>query len=201
MSVVAVLAAVASSPGARADDPPPIAEALARCREVDSLPAGDKLAQLAILERGVALAEAAVAANPNDARAQLALGCNLGKQLDLAGISWRSLSRLNRLKAVIETAARLAPDDPDALVAKGELLHRVPSVLGGDVKEAEQYFRRALAAQPEHALARLYLAHLLADRDDPDARREAALAYALMQQTGTPRQQADAWQLFAQVRR
>lgn len=190
--------------GARSDvraEAPSATLALKVCQQADDLPEDDKLGQLAVLDRGVKLAEASVAAHPDDARAQLALSCNLGKELELAGLSWRSLQRLNRLKAVIDTAYHLAPDDPDVIVAKGELLRRTPSVLGGDVHEAELDFRRALSKDREHLQGHLALAHLLADRDDPDASREVALALSLAKAHGTPRQIADAQALARAVPR
>jgi len=190
-AILVALAAVRTCPAAVVEPPSP-ALAIKICQQADDLPEDDKLGQLAILDRGAKVAEAAVAAHPEDARAHLALSCNLGKQLGLAGISWRSLSRLNRLKEVIDTAYRLAPDDPDVVVARGELLRRTPAVLGGDVAEAERCFRRALAKNAEHLQGHLCLAHLLADRNDPDARREAVLALSLAKQTGTRRQVADA---------
>jgi len=187
-----VVLAAAGTWAAATAEPPSAALAISICQQADDLPEDDKIGQLAILERGAKVAEAAVAAHPEDARTHLALSCNLGKQLALAGISWRSLSRLNRLKEVIDTAYRLAPDDPDVVVARGELLRRTPAVLGGDVAEAERCFRRALARNTEHLQGHLCLAHLLADRNDPDARREAKLALSLAKQSGTPRQIADA---------
>ena len=196
-AVVATLVMLAAlrTRSAAAAEAPSAALAIKICQQADDLPEGDKLGQLTILDRGAKVAEAAVAAHPEDAHTHLALSCNLGKQLALAGISWRSLQRLNRLKDVIDTAYRLAPDDPDVLVARGELLRRTPGVLGGDVVEAERCFRRALAKDGEHLQGHLCLAHLLADRGDPDAHREAMLALSLARQSGTPRQVADAKEL------
>jgi hypothetical protein len=195
-----VLAVLTGCSRAQADESPQVAEAFAICRQADSLPAEDKLGQIAILDRGVALAQAAVDADPEDVRAQLALCCTFGKQVELAGVSWRSFQRLNRLQAIVATAVGLAPEDPDVLVTKGEMLRRVPALLGGDVREAEQLVRRALAKNPEHLTGRLSLAHLLSDRHDPEARSAVALALTLAQQSGTPRERADAWALFAKVR-
>lgn len=193
-SIVAlVLFAVArAAPGAGIEDASPVATALALCRDADSLPADDKDAQRIFLDSGVAVAEAAVAAHPDDPHAQLALSCLLGKQLQVSGLSWRCLQRLNRLRSVVDTAVRLAPNDPDALAAKGELLHQLPGALGGDVHEAERLLRLALEKNPHHLQARLYLAHLLAERRDAEARREASSALALAEHDGTPRELADA---------
>ena len=184
-----------SAAGAEAD----VATALALCRDADFLPADDKDAQRVFLESGMTVAEEAVAAHPDDPKAQIALSCILGKQLQVSGVSWRSLQRLNRLKVVVDTALQLAPDDPDALVAKGELLHQLPSVLGGDVLAAERFLRLAVGKNPDHLRARLYLARLLGERRDAEAHREASAALSLAKQCGSPREMADARALYRQV--
>src|SRR5262245_256643 len=119
---------------ARADDTSRslAARALALCESVDRIPPADPHATLAQLDVGVRTSEAAIAADASDARAHLALFCNLGKQLDLAGLSWRVFGRLRRAQAAIDRAHELAPRDPDVLVAKGEMLRHVPAALGGD---------------------------------------------------------------------
>lgn len=190
--MLVLLGTATSGASAGIEDASPVATALALCRDADSLPADDKDAQRIFLDSGVAVAEAAVAAHPNDPQAELALSCLLGKQLQVSGLSWRSLQRLNRLRSVVDTALRLAPNDPDALAAKGELLHQLPSALGGDVQEAERLLRLALAKNPRHLQARLYLAHLLAERRDAEARGEASTALSLAEHDGTPRELADA---------
>jgi hypothetical protein len=196
-ATLVVLALLGSAIAAAADlVEDPIATALALCRDVDSLSADDKDGQRLFLESGIAVAEQAVAAHPDDAKAQLALCCILGKQLEVSGVSWRVMQRVNRLKAVVDAAVRLAPEDPDVLVAKGELLHQLPCMLGGDQHEAEQLLRLAIAKNPEHLHARLYLAQLLAERHDTDARREAEVALSLAQHSGTPREVAEARALY-----
>jgi predicted Zn-dependent protease len=195
--VCLLAAALASRSNASADDSPRVVAAFDLCRQADAVPADDKLAQLALLNRGAQLAEAAIEEHPDDVRAHLALCCTFGKAIEAAGLSWRSLQRLARLKAVVATAVALAPDDPDVLVAEGEILRRVPALLGGDPAEAEQLFRRALAKNPEQLTARLGLAHVLAARGDPEAPAAVALALSQAQLSGTPRELADAWALFA----
>jgi tetratricopeptide (TPR) repeat protein len=150
-------------------------EALAICQQDD--PAAEKVVRLAALDHGVEAAETAIAADPQNARAHLALFCTLGKQQGIAGISWRSLQRLNRLKATIDRALSLGPDDADILVAKGEMLRQLPSALGGDRRAAERFFRRAIAADPDHVAGRLFLAEILVENDSPDA--EVAVTHAL----------------------
>ena len=201
LGVCLVLVVLAGPSRAPAEDAPDVTAAFEICRQADALPSDDKPAQISLLNRGVQLAEAAVAARPGDVRAHLALCCTFGKAVEAAGLSWRSLQRLNRLKAMVETASTLAPNDPDVWVAKGELLRRLPPVLGGDVREAERLYRRALATNPDQLEARIGLAHILDGRDDPDAGNAIALAFTAAQQSGTPRQRAETWQLYSKARR
>src|SRR6185295_9316230 len=130
----------------------------------------DRAERLVRLEEGVGMGEAAVEADPSDARAYLALGCNLGKQLTLSGLSWRSLGRLSRLRAAIDRAYLLSPADPDILIAKGEIARRLPSPLGGDKAAGLVFIRRAVEVAPDHVAARLHLAHAMAEDHVPDAR-------------------------------
>ena len=153
------------------------------------------------LERGMALASAAVEADPRDARAHLALFCNQGKQLELAGLRWRSLARLSRAKATLEQALALAPDDPDILAAKGAMLEQLPAVLGGDAAEAERLFRRALEVDPNHVPSRLFLAKLLVHGERSTAAAEVARAIELADREGTPEDRAAAHALAEDLRR
>jgi hypothetical protein len=87
------------------------------CQRVDAT-RGGSLGRIARLEEGVAMSEAAVAADEHDARAHLALFCNLGKQIELSGLSWRIFARLRRARAEIDRAHELAPTDPDILAPR-----------------------------------------------------------------------------------
>jgi tetratricopeptide (TPR) repeat protein len=182
---LAILGLVATALLARADDVASTAAADAwRICERDE-PSVEKVARLQALDRGVQIAEAASAADPKNLRAHFALFCNLGRQLEIAGISWRSLQRLGRLKQTIDTTLALAPDDPDVLVAKGEMLRRLPMVLGGSRREAERLFRRALEIAPAHVAGRLYLAQLLIEQGAVDAQAEVARALDAAERAGT----------------
>ena len=196
VSLLLVILTVQGTSASAADDGNMVATAIAYCRDADALPADDKDGQRLLLESGIPVAEEAVAAHPDDPKAQLALSCILGKQLQVSGVSWRVLQRVNRVKTVIDTALRLAPDDPDVLVAKGELLHQLPCMLGGDLHESEQLLRLAIAKDPDHLRARLYLARLLAERHDVAARREAEVAVSLALRSGTAREIAEARALY-----
>jgi tetratricopeptide (TPR) repeat protein len=162
-------------------------EAWAICQSTTTT---DPVRRMEELERGMALANAAIEANPRHARAHFALFCNQAKQLELAGLSWRSLERLKRAKESIDQALALAPDDPDILAAKGEMLRQLPRILGGDTDEAERLFRRALARDPNHLASRLFLARLLVHDERNTAAAEVARAIELAEQRGTPEDRA-----------
>ena len=159
------------APPSRADDVSrPVAEqALALCQSVERTPGLDPAEALARYEEGIRVSELAIAADPNDARAHMALFCNLGRQLDASGLSWRAFGRLRRARAAIDRAHALAPDDPGVLVAKGEMLRRLPRVLGGDKDAGMELLRRAVEIAPDHVTARRLLARAMADEGEAQA--------------------------------
>jgi hypothetical protein len=155
--------------------------ALAASRTASALPAGSReatealaLCQLAdthrgpgrveLLTRGLELAEAGLRADPRDGLAHFALFCNLGRRLQGTGFRITMPFEIGRAVGALDDALALAPDDPDVMTAKGALLIELPGLLGGDPGGGEQWLRRALALDPEHALARWYLNELLAHR-------------------------------------
>ncbi len=143
-------------------------ESLALCERADGLSA-DQRAEA--LERGMALAEHALAADASDALAHFATVCNLGKQMEAAGLGLGQLLNLRRLRRALDVTLELAPGDADALLAKGALLLRLPRLLGGDAGHAETLLRRALAAEPSNGTVRCYLARALNARGAADEAR------------------------------
>jgi hypothetical protein len=144
-------------------------ESLTLCEQAEGLTAGAERDQL--LVRGMALADAAVAADPRDALAHFATVCNLGNQMETAGIGFGQLVRLPRLRRELDLTLELAPDDADAMVAKGALLLHLPRLLGGDVPAAEGLLRHALAVEPDNHTASCYLAQVLIARGADDEAR------------------------------
>ncbi|MBI1818374.1 MAG: hypothetical protein HYR72_25615 [Deltaproteobacteria bacterium] len=157
MSRIAIAAEPSGSPMAR--------ESLTMCERAEDLTDTEKPV---ILDRGLQLAEAAVAADSGDARAHFAVFCNLGKQAELAGLGLNSLATVRRLRQELDLALGLSPDDADALAAKGALLLNLPRLLGGDPAAAEQLLRRAVVLNPQNAAARRYLAQALVGRGSCD---------------------------------
>jgi tetratricopeptide (TPR) repeat protein len=172
-------------------------EALALCNKSDDVPTAEKAA---LLDRSLALAEEAIAADGADAKAHFAAFCALGHRMELDGTSVRSLFALRRLRQEIDRTLELAPDYSDAMVGKASLLLDAPRLLGGDATEAERLLRRALAIDPEYGSARLRLASALAGRGAKDeARVEARRALATAERKNDTAQAADARALLAKL--
>lgn len=131
--------------------------AVTLCARADRVPVVEREA---MLRRGLALAERAVARHEGNARAHFAVFCTLGKLVDEEGIGWRTLASVRRVRTAAERAVALDPDDVDALVGKGALLLRLPRWLGGDRDEAARCLERALAIDPWHVAGRSYLEQL-----------------------------------------
>ena len=121
-------------------------------------------ARVELLTRGLELAEAAVAADRQDALAQFALFCNLGRRVQTTGVGFAAALAVYRAERALDTALELAPADADVIAAKGVLLLQLPAVLGGDEQRGEQCLRRALSIDPNHGTARGYLDEVLARR-------------------------------------
>jgi hypothetical protein len=173
--------------------------ALAVCDEVEHMPP-DRQARIDRLDEGVTIAEEAVKADDGDGRAHFALFCNVAKRVTLAGLSWRVLGELRRSRQEIDRAHELLPNDPDVLIAKGELLRRLPGALGGDKPLGLRLLHRALEIKPDHVLGRLYLARAMADDGAPEARAEAYEALNLAKKAGDAEEQAEAQRLIVSLK-
>lgn len=158
--------------------------------------------QIDLLERGLAHASAAVAADPDDALAHFAVFCNLGKRVRRDGVSFGTLGEVRRLMREIDLTLSLAPDYPAALSAKGEMLVALPRLLGGSMREGERLARRAVELAPEDVAARFALVEVLEARglrDDAQAEAEAALA--LVERSGGEPERSQAEAVVDRLRR
>lgn len=153
VAVLALVTARATATAATLAD-----ESLQACRQAASATGQDRETRL---RRGLSLAEAALASDPQDARAYLAAFCNQGRLTQDAGVGLSALSAVKELMRIIEDAERLAPDDADILTARGAFLLELPRLLGGDPATAESLLRRSLALAPSNCEAAGYLARAL----------------------------------------
>ncbi len=131
-----------------------IAGALQACH--DGRIASDRATRAALYEKGQSLGEQAVAADEQSADAHFALFCNLGELMRIDGeMSLTSVFGFRRMMKELNRALELKPDHLDALSARGTLLVRLPSMLGGDPEKGEQVLRHVIHEVPEAVNARI----------------------------------------------
>ncbi|MEQ1793296.1 MAG: hypothetical protein ABL970_03815 [Nitrospira sp.] len=134
-----------------------IAGALQACH--DGRIATDRATRAALYEKGQSLGEQAVAADEKSADAHFALFCNLGELMRIDGeMSLSSVMGFRRMMKELNRALELKPDHLDALSARGTLLVRLPSLLGGDPDKGEQVLQQVIQREPEAVNARISLA-------------------------------------------
>jgi hypothetical protein len=136
-------------------------------------------------QRGQAMAEQAVALDDRSAGAHFAVFCNLGEMLRVDGEKITSLLGFRKMMQELDRTLELDPNHLDAVSAKGVLLVRLPTLLGGDAARGEQMLERVLREDPTCITARLTLAELYGDRGNrPDAVALAAQARELARASG-----------------
>lgn len=139
-------------------------------------------ARFAHFQQGQMLAEQAVASDERSADAHFALFCNLGEQLRLDGESITSVFGFRRMMSELDRTLELDPSHIDALSAKGTLLVKLPSVLGGDSEKGEQLLHQVVMRAPKAVNARLALARVRCERGlHQEAVRLASDALAIAQ--------------------
>lgn len=154
-------------------------QALAQCNQ--GRLADDRDKRLAHFQQGQLLGEQAVASDEGSAEAHFALFCNLGELLRVDGESITSLFGLRRMMRELDRALELNPGYIEALSAKGALLVKLPSMLGGDTQKGEQLLQQVVKQAPKAVNARLALARVWCQRgrhDDAMVLASDALALA-----------------------
>jgi hypothetical protein len=147
----------------------------------------DRATRLANFQRGQTLGERAVAADEGSADAHFALFCNLGELLRVDGESLTSLFGLRRMMNELDRALELNPAHIDALSAKGTLLVKLPSLLGGDAEKGEALLEQVVSRAPKAVNARLSLAKVRCEHGrHQEAVTLATDALALAQQHNRP---------------
>src|SRR5689334_3155349 len=120
--------------------------------------------RVAHFERGQTIAEQAVALDDKSAAAHFAVFCNLGEMLRVDGEKITSLLGFRKMMQELDRTIELDPNHLDALSAKGVLLVRLPTLLGGDAPRGERMLERVLREDSTCVTARLTLAEIYADR-------------------------------------
>jgi len=134
-----------------------IAEAMHECHL--GRVAQDRSTRMVHFEKGQRLGEQAVALDDRSAEAHFSLFCNLGELMRIDGeMSLSSVMGFRRMMKELDRTLELAPEHLDALSARGTLLVRLPSMLGGDRDRGEHLLRHVIEREPQAVNARLSLA-------------------------------------------
>ena len=150
---------------------------------------------------GQELAQQAVTADDNSAPAHFALFCNMGELMRIDGESITSVFQLRRLMGELDKTLAIDPGHTDALSSKGQLLVRLPRLLGGDVQQGEAMLRQVIQKDPTAVASRLALAKTCEARGD----REEALAFTtralqIAREQGRADKVAEAQSILAKLR-
>ncbi len=160
-------------------------QALEECHRGRLAP--DRATRLAHFQQGQILGERAVAAEDGNADTHFALFCNLGELLRIDGESFTSLFGLRRMMSELDRALEINPAHIDALSAKGTLLVKLPSLLGGDAEKGEALLEHVVSRAPKAVNARLSLAKVRCEHGrHQEAVTLATDALALAQEHNRP---------------
>lgn len=140
-------------------------------RALDCLDRGENATgpadRLAAYREGLQYAERAVAANDDDADAHFAVFANRGRIMMLDGVVPNPFN-LYVINRELNRTLELDPNHTDALAAKGGMLRQLPRLLGGNLREAARYLRRAIELDPSAVGARVELAEIYRNLDEPE---------------------------------
>jgi tetratricopeptide (TPR) repeat protein len=197
---LAILAMLVARVGRADEDPRLAAErlahaALAEQKRGDEMEAGWEQAY----DSGIALANQAIAVDAGAADAYFALFVNLGRKSERSGVGSQALN-VARLKELLRKTLELDPQHAHAWEAQGEMLTRLPWLLGGSDEEGKRALRHAAELAPNWARPRLRLAELAFEQGhEAKARREAERARDLARGAGDEEDRADAEALLTKL--
>jgi len=120
--------------------------------------------RIAHYTRGQQLGEQAVALDDKSAAAHFTIFCNLGESLRVDGEKITSILGFRQMMRELDRTLELDPNHLDALSAKGTLLVKLPTLLGGDLPAGEKMLERVVREDAGCINARLALADVYADR-------------------------------------
>lgn len=124
--------------------------------------------------QGEKLACDAIKLNDASAAAHFAKVCNMGELMRLDGETLTNALRLRTLLAELDRTLALEPDHIDAQSTKGQLLLRLPRLLGGDAPRGEAMLRHVIERDTHAFSSRLTLARHVESRGE----RKEAIALA-----------------------
>jgi tetratricopeptide (TPR) repeat protein len=152
-----------------------------------------------IYDRGIDLANQAMALDPAVADAHYALFINLGRKAERTGIG-SQMRAISKLKKLLNETIELDPRHAHAWEAKGEMLLRLPRLMGGDAAEGERALRHSAELAPRWPKPPLRLAELdWKNGRVTEARAEAERARDLAREAGDQDYRADAEALLKKM--
>jgi tetratricopeptide (TPR) repeat protein len=162
---------------------------------------GDGLAtgSEAAYEKGIELAKRAIEIDPSLADGYYALFENLGRKSERAGVGAQAM-HVAELKRLLDKTLELDPSHARAWEAKGEMLIRLPWLLGGSDAEGRKALERSAALDPKWPKPVLRLA-----QDDwkhghaAEARAGARRARELAQAAGDEKSTKEADDLLKEI--
>jgi len=132
--------------------------------------------RLAAFDRGRDAGRRGAEAAPRNAEAHLWYAINTARWAQAKGMLQSALV-FPKLREEADLVLRLDPDSVSGHAFAGSLAANVPRALGGDVRRAEEHFRRALEIDPRRAALRVELARLyVALKREVEARQELTRA-------------------------
>lgn len=126
------------------------------------------------LDRGVAAARQAIAAQPNRPEGHFWLAADMGTLAESFGLR-AGLRYRKPVKDELETVLRLDPAFMDGSADRvlGRWYFRVPRLFGGSNARAEEHLRASLKYDPQSTVSHFFLADVLLDEDrNAEARAE-----------------------------
>lgn len=142
-------------------------------------------------DKGIALAQRAIALQPNSVEGHFWLAANYGGKAQLVG-ALKALSTVKKIRSEMQIVVKLndAYENGNAYLALGEIDRELPSVMGGNKKRALGLYEQGLKVAPENLDLKVALSKAYKDagRKD-DARR---LLEEVIKATPTTRIQREA---------
>jgi len=142
-----------------------VAKSLALLEQGESL-SNDKDRRVAYTE-GAVLAREAIELDKSNADAHFALFGNEGRLMLIDGVAVNPFN-LIKINSSLDRCLELNPDHSDALAARGGMYRQLPTLLGGDLRKAEQDLKRSIELDPEATGARIELARTYHDMGEEE---------------------------------
>jgi hypothetical protein len=164
LPMLSLVWSVCLSPGARAESPAEEAQRAYRAGQV----APDRDQSRREYQRGIMLARAVLAGDPNDPGALLWLAANLGGEALTHG-KLHALGVIGEIESTLLRLEQQSPTYDHAAAARslGRLYHKAPAFISvGSSKKAAEFLDRALARAPEFPGNWAFAADFYAEKRD-----------------------------------